>query len=125
MQHSAISPSRTPAALRAISLAGVAAITLAGCTPPRASRPAEAIAAAPDTLWGMLHLVWGGTRGTVSYLLTDDAGRTSTLQLTDSLAAAVDIRSLDRRRVRAVVHPATPGAVRVQAIGPAPRPGAP
>lgn len=125
MQHPALIPSRTPAALRAISLAGVAAFTFAGCTPPRVPPPAEAAAAAPDTLRGMLHLVWGGAGGSVSYLLTDDAGRTTTLQLTDSLAAASDIRSLDRRRVRAVVQPAGPGAARVQAIGPAPRPDAP
>lgn len=124
MQHPAIIPSRNPAALRALSLAGVAAFAFAGCTPPGVSRPVEAAVASPDTLRGMLHLVWGGTGGGVSYLLTDDAGRTTALQLSDSLAAAADIRSLDRRWVRAVVQPAGAG-VRVQAIGPAPRPGVP
>ena len=107
---------------------GVAALAMgialaAGCTPPPAAEAPRAEQAAADTLQGWLQLVWGGPDG-VSYLLTDGAGRTTPLQISDSLAAAADVRALDRRRVRVVAgRPATAGgAVPVRQIAPADEP---
>lgn len=92
--------------LLSLILAGLAlsACTAAGSTPP----PQEA--SAPDSavvLVGTFHTVWGAEP---TYLLTDDAGRTTTLLLDPELTRSLGgPQAIDQRRVRVVGRPA-PGA---------------
>jgi uncharacterized membrane protein len=66
-------------------------------------------------------MVWGG--GTVAYALTDSAGHTTPLQLSDSLAAAANVRALDRGWVRVIADGrSASGAVRVRSLAPSPTP---
>jgi hypothetical protein len=97
----------------------------AGCAPGHAPQPREnGGQVAPDTMYGWLQMVWGG--GSVAYALTDSAGRTTPLQVSDSLAAAADVRALDRGWVRVISDGrSASGAARVRSLAPAPPPAHP
>jgi hypothetical protein len=102
----------------------VAGLLLAGCAPGYAPPPRGNAQAAADTLYGWLQMVWGG--GSVAYALTDSAGRTTPLQVSDSLAAAADVRALDRGWVRVISDGRTPsGAARARSLAPAAPPARP
>jgi hypothetical protein len=106
--------------VRVTLAAALAGCLLAGCVPAGTPRPEPGAQAQADTLYGWLQLVWGGSGGAVSYALTDSAGRTTPLQLSDSLAAAADVRALDRGWVRVIADPAPErGAARVRSLAPA------
>lgn len=97
----------------------VAFLLAGGCAPGHAPPPRGNGQAAPDTLYGWLQMVWGG--GSVAYALTDSAGRTTPLQLSDSLAAAADVRALDRGWVRVISDGrSASGAAQVRSLAPAP-----
>ncbi len=119
-------PHPRPARRRTAALGRVlAAACLLACGPPAAPRPDAAAPATADTLHGWLQMVWAAP-GSPAYALTDSAGRTTPLLISDSLAAAARVRALDRGWVRVIadVSPGT-GAVRVREIGAAPPPAAP
>jgi hypothetical protein len=108
-----------PAIIAMWSMAG-------GCAPGHAPAPRDVTQTAPDTLYGLLQMVWGGSGGQVSYALTDSAGRTTPLQLSDSLAAAANVRALDRGWVRVIADGrSASGAARVRSIAPSPPPARP
>lgn len=118
--------SHGPATRRVIVAIGAAWLLAGGCAPGHAPPPPQNAQAAPDTLYGWLQMVWGGEGGSVRYAITDGAGRTTQLEVSDSLAAAADIRALDRGWVRVIAdgHPAS-GAARVRSLAPSPPPARP
>lgn len=76
------------------------------CRPP--DPPAQAgvsSAVAPDsTLVGTFHIIWGERP---AFFVTDDAGRTTLLQLNPELTRTLGgPQTLDRQRVRVGGHPA-------------------
>jgi hypothetical protein len=121
----------SPASLSPISRRAITAIIAMGlmagaCAPGHAPAPRDVTETAPDTLYGWLQMVWGGTGGQVSYALTDSAGRTTPLQLSDSLAAAANVRALDRGWVRVISDGrSASGAARVRSLAPSPPPARP
>ena len=114
----------TRPAYRTISAVVAGCLLVGGCAAGRVAPPQEHAQAASDTLYGWLQMVWGGS--SVAYALTDSAGHTTPLQVSDSLAAAANVRALDRGWVRVISDgPSASGAARVRSLAPAPLPTRP